>query len=104
MDDHSHHHHHAAPAGAAERVRDPVCGMMVDPATSLSAEHGGTTYHFCCEGCRTSFVGNPEKYLNAKPFELPVRGFGTTSSASSPSPLEGEGARRADEGFAPHPW
>lgn len=67
---HEHNHSHGeAPA----RVRDPVCGMMVDPAKAPSAEHEGKIYHFCCEGCRTSFVGNPEKYLNAKPFELPPK-------------------------------
>jgi Cu+-exporting ATPase len=69
---HEHHHdyqHHTP----AEKVRDPVCGMMVDPATAVSAEHEGKTYHFCCDGCRDSFAANTEKYLNAKPFELPPR-------------------------------
>src|SRR3569623_35336 len=66
--DHSQHQH-----TAGDRVRDPVCGMMVDPATAVSAEHDGKTYHFCCDGCRTSFVANPDKYLNQKPFELPPR-------------------------------
>src|SRR3569623_849177 len=72
MDGHE-HHHHTTPAATGERVRDPVCGMMVDPATAVSAEHNGKTYHFCCDGCRTSFVANPDKYLNQKPFELPPR-------------------------------
>src|SRR5882757_8403173 len=67
-------HKSSDPGPAAEaRVRDPVCGMMVDPATALSAEHGGKTYHFCCEGCRDSFASDPEKYLSAKPFVLPPR-------------------------------
>src|SRR5215467_12637639 len=55
-----------------DKVTDPVCGMLVDPATALSAEHAGKTYHFCCEGCRESFRGDPQKYLEAKPFVLPV--------------------------------
>jgi Cu+-exporting ATPase len=76
------HHHHAAADGAGQRVRDPVCGMMVDPATALSAEHAGKTYHFCCEGCRTSFVGNPAKYLDAKPFVLPTRAPAAAGHAS----------------------
>ncbi|MEQ1771402.1 MAG: YHS domain-containing protein [Devosia sp.] len=62
-----------AAAKAVERVRDPVCGMMVDPATAVSTEHDGKTYHFCCDGCRDSFVAAPDKYLNAKPFVLPPR-------------------------------
>lgn len=40
-----------------DKVKDPVCGMMVDPATSLSAEKNGQTWHFCSEHCRTKFVG-----------------------------------------------
>lgn len=70
---HEHHHHDNASAATAAKVRDPVCGMMVDPATTVSAEHDGNTYHFCCDGCRSSFVGDPRKYLSAKPFVLPPK-------------------------------
>lgn len=75
---HSEHHHHAHAADgsccaakaaepAAEAVvRDPVCGMSVDPAAGKpTAEHGGRLFHFCSEGCRTKFVAGPEKYLTA---------------------------------------
>ncbi len=56
--------HH--PAGA-EKVRDPVCGMSVDPATSKHRfEHGGKTFHFCSAGCRTKFAGDPVKYLEKR--------------------------------------
>jgi YHS domain-containing protein len=34
---------------------DPVCGMTVDRASSLSAEHDGRRYHFCSEHCLHSF-------------------------------------------------
>lgn len=75
---HSGHHHHvhaadgscctakaAAPATEAV-VRDPVCGMRVDPAAGKqTAEHGGRLFHFCSEGCRTKFAADPEKYLTA---------------------------------------
>ncbi|SJZ61503.1 heavy metal translocating P-type ATPase [Novilysobacter spongiicola] len=45
-------------------VKDPVCGMNVDPQTSPHhAEHAGTTYHFCSAGCCTKFVADPGKYL-----------------------------------------
>ena len=44
--------------------RDPVCGMIVDPAASKPrAEHGGVTYYFCCAGCREKFLADPAKYL-----------------------------------------
>src|SRR5688572_12554325 len=64
---HGHAGHHDHGAGAADAVRDPVCGMSVDPATSRHrAEHHGETYHFCSAGCRAKFVTDPEKYLRAK--------------------------------------
>ncbi len=50
-------------------VKDPVCGMKVNPATSRHiAEHDGKTYHFCCAHCADKFKAEPQKYLNpAKP-------------------------------------
>ena len=44
---------------------DPVCGMTVDEASPLRAEHKGVTYYFCAPGCRTKFVADPGKYLDA---------------------------------------
>nr|WP_294003588.1 heavy metal translocating P-type ATPase [Sphingomonas sp.] len=45
-------------------MKDPVCGMTVDPAaTPHHAHHGGEEYHFCSAGCRTKFVANPDRYL-----------------------------------------
>jgi P-type Cu+ transporter len=56
------HHHHA---DTAETVRDPVCGMSVNPATSKHRfEHRGETFHFCSAGCRTKFAAEPVKYLD----------------------------------------
>ncbi|RVC57463.1 YHS domain-containing protein, partial [Mesorhizobium sp. M00.F.Ca.ET.038.03.1.1] len=47
-------------------IRDPVCGMTVDPAAGKpTAEHGGRTFHFCSERCRTKFLAEPESYLTA---------------------------------------
>jgi YHS domain-containing protein len=45
---------------------DPVCGMTVDPATARggSYEHEGTTYYFCCPGCRYSFKDDPAQFLS----------------------------------------
>ena len=75
MTSHDHHHTHsagccAAGAGAAGKaqdvVRDPVCGMTVDPeAGKPSTEHDGHVYHFCCESCRAKFVKDPDAYLAA---------------------------------------
>lgn len=59
------HHHHDA--GDQAKVRDPVCGMTVDPATGKHhAEHDGHAYHFCSAGCRTKFVADPVRYLGER--------------------------------------
>ncbi|MBP6216881.1 MAG: YHS domain-containing protein, partial [Luteimonas sp.] len=56
-----------APPGT---VKDPVCGMNVDPKTSPHhAVNAGTTYHFCSAGCRTKFVADAGKYLAPGPIE-----------------------------------
>ena len=45
-------------------VKDPVCGMMVDPETApAKAEYKGQTYYFCAPGCKATFDKDPEKYL-----------------------------------------
>jgi Cu+-exporting ATPase len=31
--------------------------------------HAGTTYHFCCNGCRTKFAADPARYLDKKAAE-----------------------------------
>jgi P-type Cu+ transporter len=58
---------HDAPAAdaAGHRVKDPVCGMDVDPhSTQHRAEHEGHPYYFCSAGCRTKFMADPERYLS----------------------------------------
>ncbi|RWP01611.1 heavy metal translocating P-type ATPase [Mesorhizobium sp.] len=72
---HSDHDHHAhgsccSTKGAVPTtksvVRDPVCGMTVDPvAGKPTTGHDGHPYHFCSQGCRTKFVAEPEKFLTA---------------------------------------
>ncbi|ARP62093.1 copper-translocating P-type ATPase [Mesorhizobium sp. WSM1497] len=72
---HSDHDHHAhgsccSTKGAVPTtksvVRDPVCGMTVDPAAGKpTVEHDGHLYHFCSQGCRTKFVAEPEEFLTA---------------------------------------
>ncbi len=44
--------------------RDPVCGMMVEPATAAASyEYKGKTYYFCAVGCKVAFEKDPEQYL-----------------------------------------
>lgn len=48
----------------ANTVKDPVCGMEIDPTTAAgTSEHNGQTYYFCSIGCKKSFDKEPEKYL-----------------------------------------
>ncbi|MGE0340438.1 MAG: heavy metal translocating P-type ATPase [Xanthobacteraceae bacterium] len=80
MSDHAHHDHsqhagtqqkscccgHAAQKTSEEthKVKDPVCGMMVDPHTAKHRhEYRGHTYYFCNPKCREKFIADPEKYL-----------------------------------------
>jgi YHS domain-containing protein len=45
-------------------VKDPVCGMVVDPAkTETTADYEGKTYYFCIPGCQTAFEKAPEKFI-----------------------------------------
>jgi Cu+-exporting ATPase len=56
-------------------VKDPVCGMDVDPATAKhKADHGGQTYYFCSAGCRTKFEADPQKYLDRHAAPPPADG------------------------------
>src|SRR5918993_419805 len=51
-------------------VKDPVCGMTVDPdRTGHHARHGSEVFHFCSARCHDKFVADPERYLKpeAKP-------------------------------------
>ncbi|KAA0585392.1 heavy metal translocating P-type ATPase (plasmid) [Azospirillum oryzae] len=67
--DHHGYHHHAGPDDRTT-VKDPVCGMMVDPErTAHHAEHDGHSFHFCSVRCHDKFVADPEQYLKpeAKP-------------------------------------
>ncbi len=64
---HAHAHQKSCCASAADTkstVKDPVCGMTVDPHTAKHrADHGGRTYYFCAAGCRTKFEADPTRYL-----------------------------------------
>lgn len=44
-------------------VKDPVCGMEIDPASAAgSSEYEGQTIYFCNLNCKQSFDAEPEKY------------------------------------------
>jgi Cu+-exporting ATPase len=47
----------------ATLIKDPVCGMMVDPGTSRTETYGGKVYGFCSESCRQKFHADPTSYV-----------------------------------------
>ncbi|MFS8145836.1 heavy metal translocating P-type ATPase [Rhizobium sp. BR 249] len=90
--EHDHHHNHAHGGNGCHCghdhqektpdmvIRDPVCGMTVDPQGGKpSLDHAGRAYHFCSEGCRTKFAAAPQDYMTAKD---PVCGMSVDRSAA----------------------
>src|SRR5690349_13020025 len=77
MDHTTHHHtghsccsHTAETAADAHTVKDPVCGMTVDPHTAKHrTEHEGRPYYFCSAGCKAKFEADPAKYLEPREAE-----------------------------------
>ena len=49
-------------------VKDPVCGMIVNPATAKhSRDYQGKKFYFCCAQCAEKFQADPQKYLQPRP-------------------------------------
>ena len=84
----------------ASTVRDPVCGMSVDPATARggAVRHQGTDYHFCSPGCAAKFRAEPETYLSS-----PVHGGGPAKGRGGGKAKPAPSASRANARSAPPP-
>jgi xanthine dehydrogenase accessory factor len=49
-----------------EEARDPICGMTVDASKAKhKSEFQGTSFYFCCAGCKQTFDKQPEKHVLA---------------------------------------
>ncbi len=49
-------------------IKDPVCGMEIDPQTAFASRQvKGQTYYFCSENCLKQFDASPGKYIKAIP-------------------------------------
>jgi Cu+-exporting ATPase len=47
-------------------IKDPVCGMEIDPASAFTTrDHMGKTYYFCSASCAEQFDADPHKYALA---------------------------------------
>ena len=45
-------------------VKDPVCGMDVDPRTTRNtSQYRGQTYYFCAPSCKNAFEISPGNFL-----------------------------------------
>ncbi len=45
-------------------VKDPVCGMDIDPKKAAASEkYKDKTYYFCSEACHNKFKADPKKYV-----------------------------------------
>ena len=52
----------------ASTVKDPVCGMEIDPKNAAAQiDYQGKTYHFCSSACYDKFKAEPHKYDNQLP-------------------------------------
>ena len=58
--------HGAQSVATTPTVKDPVCGMGVDPTSSEHVvEHEGEPVHFCSMACQAKFEANPSAYVGA---------------------------------------
>ena len=64
-------------------VKDPVCGMEIEPGTAFATrEHMGQSYYFCSENCVKQFDANPHQYAHhsSQPAASATTGFNPDSS------------------------
>jgi xanthine dehydrogenase accessory factor len=55
----------AADVAAPALAVDPVCHMEVEIATARhKADVQGVTYYFCCAGCKSRFLKQPDEYVS----------------------------------------
>ncbi len=71
----------------ATAVKDPVCGMTVNPTTAKHrVELKGQSHYFCCGRCAEKFKANPEKYLTPPtPAGLVTLGVPTVRQVPAPA-------------------
>lgn len=48
----------------SKMIKDPVCGMVVDPAKAVATvEYKEKIYYFCTSNCQIAFEQRPEKFV-----------------------------------------
>ena len=80
---------------SALAVKDPVCGMDVDPtAAQHTLEYAGKTFYFCSAHCLKKFRNNPEHFFGGTPgaTAVPSSMGGLTQISAGSSGIEHPGA------------
>lgn len=75
-------------------VKDPVCGMEVDPR-QFETVYAGIHFAFCSEQCRQRFVANPHLYIGVPGEKAPKQAGAELIKRRRfrlDSPLTGQGA------------
>ena len=67
---------------AGRMVKDPVCGMDVDPtaATANKLDYGRRVYYFCSSACKEKFEQSPGSYTGARNKSTGVYSLGAKTS------------------------
>ncbi len=68
-------------------VKDPICGMMVDPLHAAGTyEHKGQTYYFCSTHCVKRFGSDPGGFLKGQ-YEQSIEAHGVTETTTYICPM-----------------
>jgi Cu+-exporting ATPase len=76
--DHRSHHHNGNEPLNRNPIKDPVCGMTLDPATAVHhTDQAGEIHFFCSAACQSKFVADPGRYAGPVPVAQPEAVAGT---------------------------
>ncbi|MEO6361195.1 MAG: heavy metal translocating P-type ATPase [Sphingomicrobium sp.] len=90
-----------AGAAVATEVKDPVCGMMVDPAASPHhVDFEGHAHHFCSAGCLKKFNADPHRYLHGPADQAAISAVNVPEGAIWTCPMHPQ-IRQAGPGSCP---
>ena len=84
-------------------MKDPVCGMSVDPAKAAGkVQHKGKAYYFCSKRCAERFAQDPEKFL-AAPGTAGMEHSHAQGHAHAHTPSHGQKQGEMQDGLAGSP-
>jgi len=63
------------------KVRDPVCGMIIDSETAIKRKIGDRTYFFCAESCAAVYEA-PERELRQMKRRIAITLLGAVAAGA----------------------